>query len=55
MPGRRCQLALLMWVAPWLLWGVDGAWGETEVAGRFAYLDTDPVGGLTIELLWSKE
>ncbi len=33
----------------------DGAWGEKEVAGRFAYLDTEPVGGLSIELLWSKK
>lgn len=31
----------------------DGAWGKTEVAGRFAYLDTESHGGLTIELLWS--
>lgn len=32
----------------------DGAWGKTEVEGRFAYLETDIIGGLTIELLWSK-
>jgi catechol 2,3-dioxygenase-like lactoylglutathione lyase family enzyme len=32
----------------------DGAWGQTEVAGRFAYTDTDHMGGLTLELLWSK-
>jgi catechol 2,3-dioxygenase-like lactoylglutathione lyase family enzyme len=32
----------------------DGAWGRNEVAGRFAYLDTDAHGGLSIELLWSK-
>jgi len=32
----------------------DGAWGRIEVAGRFAYLDTDAHGGLSIELLWSK-
>ncbi|HLA39587.1 MAG TPA: VOC family protein [Candidatus Glassbacteria bacterium] len=30
----------------------DGAWGKTSVEGRFAYLDTDSHGGLTIELLW---
>ena len=28
--------------------------GLVEVAGRFAYTDTDHTGGLTIELLWSK-
>ncbi|MFC2076549.1 VOC family protein [candidate division KSB1 bacterium] len=32
----------------------DGAWGQTEVAGRFAYTDTDHTGGLCLELLWSK-
>ena len=31
----------------------DGAWGKTEVEGRFAYLETDLIGGLSIELLWS--
>ncbi len=31
----------------------DGAWGKKEVEGRFAYIDTEPVGGLTLELLWS--
>ncbi|MBW7996964.1 MAG: hypothetical protein FVQ81_10445 [Candidatus Glassbacteria bacterium] len=31
----------------------DGAWGRTDVEGRFAYLDTEAHGGLTIELLWS--
>ena len=31
----------------------DGAWGKQEVEGRFAYLETDLIGGLAIELLWS--
>ncbi len=31
----------------------DGAWGRKDVEGRFAYLDTESHGGLTIELLWS--
>lgn len=33
----------------------SGAWGEEgkKGSGRFAYLDTDSIGGLTIELLWS--
>lgn len=31
----------------------DGAWGRESIEGRFAYIDTEPVGGLTIELLWS--
>lgn len=30
----------------------DGAWGKQEVEGRFAYLETDLIGGLAIELLW---
>ncbi len=33
----------------------DGAWGKTGVEGKFAYLETDPVGGLTLEILWSKK
>ena len=33
----------------------DGAWGKTEVEGKFAYLETDPIGGLTLEILWSKK
>ncbi len=32
----------------------DGAWGRKDVEGRFAYLDTERHGGLTIELLWSE-
>lgn len=31
----------------------DGAWGREKIEGRFAYIDTEPVGGLTLELLWS--
>jgi catechol 2,3-dioxygenase-like lactoylglutathione lyase family enzyme len=32
-----------------------GGWGEKGKpgSGRFAYVDTDPAGGLTIELLWN--
>jgi hypothetical protein len=33
----------------------DGAWGKSEVEGRFAYMNTEPVGGLCIELLWNKK
>jgi hypothetical protein len=33
----------------------SGAWGEEgkKGSGRFAYLDTDGIGGVTVELLWS--
>lgn len=33
----------------------SGAWGEANKpgSGRFAYLDTEPIGGVTVELLWS--
>lgn len=33
----------------------SGAWGEPgkKGSGRWAYLDTDPAGGLTAELLWN--
>ncbi len=32
----------------------SGAWGEKGKpgSGRFAYVDTDPIGGVTVELLW---
>ncbi len=32
----------------------SGGWNNPRSQGRFAYLDTDPQGGVTIELLWSK-
>jgi hypothetical protein len=33
----------------------SGAWGEQDKrgSGRFAYIDTDALGGVTIELLWN--
>ena len=33
----------------------SGAWGEEGKpgSGRFAYLDTEPAGGITVELLWN--
>lgn len=33
----------------------SGGWGEKGKpgSGRFAYIDTDPIGGVTVELLWS--
>lgn len=33
----------------------SGAWGEAgrSGSGRFAYLDTDSLGGISVELLWS--
>jgi len=33
----------------------SGAWGEAgkQGSGRFAYMDTDAIGGVTVELLWS--
>lgn len=33
----------------------SGAWGEEgkKGSGRFAYMGTDPIGGVTIEFLWS--
>jgi len=46
-------------VAEWAKLGYkvsqSGAWGEEgkKGSGRFAYIDTDALGGVTIELLWS--
>jgi len=33
---------------------MSGAWDVNGYQGRFAYLDTDRFGGVTIELLWNK-
>ena len=32
----------------------SGGWDYPNSKGRFAYLDTEPYGGVTIELLWNK-
>jgi hypothetical protein len=34
----------------------SGAWGEKGKpgSGRFAYVDTSTVGGVTVELLWNQ-
>ncbi len=32
----------------------SGGWDNPQSKGRFAYLDTDPHGGVTIELLWNQ-
>ncbi len=32
----------------------SGGWDNPRSKGRFAYLDTEPFGGVTIELLWNK-
>ncbi len=34
--------------------GQSGGWDNPRSKGRFAYLDTEPFGGVTIELLWNK-
>jgi catechol 2,3-dioxygenase-like lactoylglutathione lyase family enzyme len=31
-----------------------GGWDTPESKGRFAYLDTDPHGGVTVELIWEQ-
>ncbi len=32
----------------------SGGWDSPDSKGRFAYLDTEPYGGVTIELLWNQ-
>jgi catechol 2,3-dioxygenase-like lactoylglutathione lyase family enzyme len=32
----------------------SGGWDTPQSRGRFAYLDTDPHGGVTVELLWNQ-
>jgi methylmalonyl-CoA/ethylmalonyl-CoA epimerase len=31
-----------------------GGWDNPNSKGRFAYMDTEPYGGVTIELLWNQ-
>jgi catechol 2,3-dioxygenase-like lactoylglutathione lyase family enzyme len=33
---------------------MGGGWDEPESKGRFAYLDTEPHGGVTVELIWDQ-
>ncbi|MEJ2009313.1 MAG: VOC family protein [Acidobacteriota bacterium] len=33
---------------------MSGAWDVNGSKGRFAYLDTDPHGGVTVELIWNQ-
>ena len=46
-------------VEKWKSLGVSvsqsGAWGEKDKpgSGRYAYVDTDSIGGIAVELLWS--
>jgi len=37
--------------APRTMWG---GWDTPTSKGRFAYLDTDPHGGVTLEILWDQ-
>jgi catechol 2,3-dioxygenase-like lactoylglutathione lyase family enzyme len=46
-------------IARWASFAVDcvqsGSWGEEKKPGwgRYAYVDTEPIGGVTLELLWN--
>jgi len=33
---------------------MDGGWDDNGYKGRFAYLNTDPHGGVTVELIWNQ-
>jgi hypothetical protein len=33
---------------------MSGGWDSPGSKGRFAYLETDPHGGVTLELLWNQ-
>jgi catechol 2,3-dioxygenase-like lactoylglutathione lyase family enzyme len=49
------EQAIALWTRTGLKIAQSGAWGSVNQAGfgRFAYVDTDPIGGLTVELLWN--
>ena len=55
LPVEDMDNAIREWGAAGFAVAQSGAWGEAgkKGSGRFAYIDTDPIGGLTIELLWS--
>jgi hypothetical protein len=43
------------WTRPGFAVSQSGGWGEEGKpgSGRFAYIDTDAIGGVTVELLWN--
>ena len=48
--------ALAVWKRAGLEPVQSGAWGEKGKpgSGRYAYVDTEPVGGVFVELLWNR-
>jgi len=55
LPVEDMDSAIAAWGKTGFAEAQSGAWGEAgkKGSGRFAYIDTDSIGGLTIELLWS--
>jgi hypothetical protein len=49
------EKAVAQWSAPGYQVAQSGEWGEKNKPGwgRFSYIDTDAVGGVTVELLWN--
>jgi hypothetical protein len=49
------DVAVASWVSLGYKPGQTGAWGEAgkKGSGRYAYIDTESIGGVTMELLWN--
>ena len=50
------EKAIAQWTAPGYVVAQSGSWGEKGKpgSGRFAYVDTSGIGGVTAELLWDR-
>jgi catechol 2,3-dioxygenase-like lactoylglutathione lyase family enzyme len=51
---RDLDQAIALFRAKGVTVAQSGAWDIRGSRGRFAYIDTDPYGGVTIELLWNE-
>jgi catechol 2,3-dioxygenase-like lactoylglutathione lyase family enzyme len=49
------EKAVAEWTATGLRVASSGRWGQRDRpgSGRFTYVDTEPIGGVTTELLWN--
>jgi methylmalonyl-CoA/ethylmalonyl-CoA epimerase len=55
LPVKDMEKAIGAWKSMGFQVAQSGAWGEAgkKGSGRFAYMDTEAIGGIMIELLWS--
>jgi len=51
---KDMDVAIAQFKAKGVMANMSGGWDVHGSKGRFAYLDTDPHGGVTIELIWNQ-